>query len=51
MDKTPKIRVGVIGTGRIGKLHIEHLAQDIPEVDMVVLCSLDRSSVDRACTS
>ena len=27
MNNTPKIRVGVIGTGRIGKLHIEHLAQ------------------------
>ncbi len=46
MDKTPKIRVGVIGTGRIGKLHIEHLAQDIPEADLVALCSLDRPSMD-----
>ena len=33
MNKTPKIRVGVIGTGRIGKLHIEHIAQGIPEAE------------------
>jgi myo-inositol 2-dehydrogenase/D-chiro-inositol 1-dehydrogenase len=46
MNNTPKIRVGVIGTGRIGKLHIEHLAQDIPEADLVALCSLDRPSMD-----
>ena len=46
MNKIPKIRVGVIGTGRIGKLHIEHLAQGIPEADLVALCSLDRPSMD-----
>ena len=46
MDKTPKIRVGVIGTGRIGKLHIQHLAQNIPEADLVALCSLDRPSME-----
>ena len=46
MNKTAKIRVGVIGTGRIGKLHIKHLAQDIPEADLVALCSLDRPSME-----
>ena len=46
MNKTAQIRVGVIGTGRIGKLHIEHLAQDIPEADLVALCSLDRPSME-----
>ena len=46
MNRTPKIRVGVIGTGRIGRLHIGHLAQDIPEADLVALCSLDRPSMD-----
>ena len=46
MNHTPKIRVGVIGTGRIGKLHIGHLAQDIPEADLVALCSLDHPSMD-----
>ncbi len=46
MNNTSKIRVGVIGTGRIGKLHIEHLAQGIPAADLVALCSLDRPSMD-----
>ena len=46
MNKTAKIRVGVIGTGRIGKLHIEHLAQSIPEAELVALCSLDRLSME-----
>ena len=46
MNNSSKIRVGVIGTGRIGRLHIEHLAQDIPEADLVALCSLDRPSMD-----
>ncbi|MDE0553656.1 MAG: inositol 2-dehydrogenase [Candidatus Poribacteria bacterium] len=46
MNNTPKIRVGVIGTGRIGKLHIEHLAQGIRAAELVALCSLDRLSMD-----
>ncbi len=46
MNKTPKIRVGVIGTGRIGRMHIEHLAQGTPAADLVALCSLDRPSMD-----
>lgn len=33
MKKT--IKVGVIGAGRIGKLHIENLAKNIPGVDLV----------------
>lgn len=46
MNKTPKIRVGVIGTGRIGRLHIKHIAQNIPEAELVALCSLDPPSMD-----
>lgn len=46
MNKIPKVRVGVIGTGRIGTLHIEHIAQDIPEAELVALCSLDRPSME-----
>ena len=37
-----KIGVGVIGAGRIGKLHIEHLVQNIPEVELLSICSLNR---------
>ena len=31
--------------GRIGKLHIEHLAQNIPEIELVTICSLNRSNL------
>ena len=41
MNKPSKIGVGVIGTGRIGKLHIEHLCQNIPNAEVVAICSLD----------
>ena len=41
MNKPSKIGVGVIGTGRIGKLHIENIAQNIPEAELIALCSLD----------
>ena len=41
MNTPSRIGVGVIGTGRIGKLHIEHLSQNIPEADLLAICSLD----------
>ena len=46
MNQTDKINVGVIGAGRIGTLHIEHLAQNIPDAELVAICSLDRGRVD-----
>ena len=46
MNKTPKIRVGLIGAGRIGKLHIEHLIQNIPEVELTTICSLNRPNLE-----
>ena len=46
MNKNTKIRVGLIGVGRIGKLHIEHLVQNIPEVELVTICSLNRPNVE-----
>ena len=45
MNKSSKICVGLIGAGRIGKLHIEHLAQNIPEVELTTICSLNLSNV------
>ena len=45
MSKSSKIGVGVIGTGRIGKLHIEHLAQNIPEAELIAICSLDPADI------
>ena len=46
MNKSSKIGVGVIGTGRIGKLHIEHLAQNIPEAELIAICSLDAVGIE-----
>lgn len=46
MNKASKIGVGVVGTGRIGKLHIEHLALNIPEAELVAVCSLDRPGAE-----
>ena len=45
MNTRSKIGVGVIGAGRIGKLHIEHLAQNIPEVELTTICSLNLSDI------
>ena len=46
MSKPSKIGVGIIGTGRIGKLHIEHLAQNIPEAELIAICGLDPIDVE-----
>ena len=45
MNKSSKIRVGLIGAGRIGTLHIEHLVQNIPEVELTTICSLNLSNL------
>ena len=46
MNTSSKLGVGVVGTGRIGKLHIQHLSQDIPEAEVIAICSLDSESVE-----
>lgn len=46
MNKNTKIGVGVIGTGRIGKLHIQHLSQNIPNVELIAICSLDTETAE-----
>ena len=50
MNNPSKIRVGLIGAGRIGKLHIEHLVQNIPEVELVTICSLNRPNLEAVAT-
>ncbi|MCK5462102.1 MAG: Gfo/Idh/MocA family oxidoreductase, partial [Bacteroidales bacterium] len=35
-----KIKVGVIGTGRIGKLHLENLAIRIPSAEVVAVADV-----------
>ncbi|MDE0484530.1 MAG: inositol 2-dehydrogenase [Candidatus Poribacteria bacterium] len=46
MKNPSKIGVGVIGTGRIGKLHIEHLSQIIPDAELIAICSLDTETAE-----
>lgn len=41
---TKEIRVGVIGAGRIGKLHIENLARNIPGVKLIGIAVLHVTS-------
>ena len=37
-----RVNVGVIGTGRIGQLHTEHLACRIPAADVLVVSTSSR---------
>ncbi len=46
MNNPSKIGVGVIGAGRIGQLHIEHIAQNIPEAELIAICGLNISDVE-----
>ena len=51
MNSNPsKIGVGVIGAGRIGQLHIQHLAQNIPEAELLAICSLNLAAVEEMAT-
>ena len=47
MQKRQTIRVGVIGTGRIGSLHAEHLATRIPEAEIVAVSDIRREAAER----
>lgn len=46
MNASSKIGIGVVGTGRIGKLHIQHLSQNIPDAEVVSICSLDTETAE-----
>ena len=37
----PPVRLGLIGAGRIGRLHAEHLSLRIPEADLVVVTDVN----------
>ncbi len=45
---TPKIRLGLVGTGRIGTLHAQIIAQRIPQAELVALTDVNRASAERA---
>ena len=42
-----KIKIGVIGTGRIGKVHTETIAQSIPEAEIVALADVNISAAQK----
>lgn len=41
-----KVRIGIIGTGQIGKAHIRRYAE-IPEVELVAFCDIRKDEADR----
>ncbi|MDP6792857.1 MAG: inositol 2-dehydrogenase [Anaerolineales bacterium] len=43
---TKKINLGLIGAGRIGRLHAEHLAYHIPDANLVVVSDVDAEAAE-----
>ena len=39
-----KLRLGVIGTGRIGKVHIATLVQSVPQADVIAIADVNSTS-------
>jgi myo-inositol 2-dehydrogenase / D-chiro-inositol 1-dehydrogenase len=39
LSALPRLRVGIVGLGRLGRRHAENLAQRVPNVDLVAACS------------
>lgn len=46
MNATGNLRVGVIGAGRIGQVHAEHLAQRIPGVELVAIADVRKEAAE-----
>jgi myo-inositol 2-dehydrogenase/D-chiro-inositol 1-dehydrogenase len=46
-----KLKIGVIGTGRIGKVHIATLVQSVPQAEVVAITDINRKSADEAAKS
>lgn len=44
---TKKIKVGVIGAGRIGRLHTEHLARRIPEAEVAAVSDVVQAAAEK----
>ena len=42
------LKVGIVGLGRMGKTHAEHLSKYINGVELVAACSLFQSELDYA---
>ena len=39
-----KLKIGVIGTGRIGKVHIATLVQSVPQAEVVAIADINLKS-------
>ena len=41
-----KLKIGVIGTGRIGKVHIATLVQNVPQAEVVAIADINLKSAN-----
>src|SRR5512139_3295832 len=39
-DMTRKIKIAVIGTGRMGSVHVRNIVRQIPEAELVAVCDI-----------
>jgi myo-inositol 2-dehydrogenase/D-chiro-inositol 1-dehydrogenase len=46
-----KLKIGVIGTGRIGKVHIATLVQSVPQAEVTAIADINRKSADEVAKS
>ncbi len=46
MSSTKRLRVGVIGAGRIGQVHAEHLVQRIPGVELTAIADVRKEAAE-----
>ena len=46
-----KLKIGVFGTGRIGKVHIATLVQSVPQAEVVAIADINRKSADEVAKS
>ncbi len=44
---TQRINIGLIGTGRIGRMHAEHLAYRIPEANLVAVSDIVKEAAEK----
>jgi myo-inositol 2-dehydrogenase/D-chiro-inositol 1-dehydrogenase len=47
MTSESRLRVGIIGAGRIGKLHAENIATRVPEAEVVAIADIDRIAAEQ----
>src|ERR1035437_8054351 len=41
-----KLKLGVIGTGRIGKVHISTLVQNVPQAEVIAVADINQNSAN-----